>query len=769
MRLLPLFCAGAFCAAAANGGVKDPRQAFSQLPAWFEPAPGQDAFVSRSMELALSVDSRGAVLARPGLRVRLEFAGAAAARLEALEPLEGRTNYLVGSDPSQWRRGVPHYRRVAARGVYPGIDVIYYSTGRQLEFDFVVAPGADPSRIALVFQGARPSLDRDGSLLLAGRIRQKPPVAYQMAGERRIPVASRYMLEGGVARIALGAYDPSLPLVIDPVIAWGGYFGGEEMEIIRSVAADPAGGFWIAGSSNSILPVVPNTDPRLWERNGNRAATTLAADVAAGDDTITVESATGFPFTPTYNIVIDQEEMTVTAIAGGTTWTVRRGVNGTTPAPHAKGAGVYYYVPDVTTRDAFLAKIMPDGDGWKVAYFTYLGGRGEDEATAIAMAGHRIAVTGTTASDDFPVSYNAFQPERNAQYDIFIVLYDPTVGGLDTLTFSTYYGGELSDTPTSIAVGPNGRIAVAGYTTSGFLKFMVSGVSLQPANRGGTDAFLVVADPFAPAPASFVYATYFGGSSTEIANAVGFDREGKVYVAGVTTSEDLPDSDNAHYHRPFSPGDGFILKIDPDKTWFDSFLYGGYWGGNDFDVITALQVAAPDEIYIAGYSFSDDLPVSPGAWQSSRRGTADAFVARLNLKEYGPGFTPFCTYFGGMRSDVPYSMALDPATGTVTLTGYTTSPDFPVRNFPGFEQPTIRSYEIFVTRFDPAKTGNAQLVWSTMFGGANADVGTGIALGADGSIFVGGYTTSLNLNIAGAAAKPNGLGRDAGIFIRIVP
>ncbi|MCX7603227.1 MAG: hypothetical protein N2036_04045 [Bryobacteraceae bacterium] len=769
MRLLPLFCAGAFCAAAANGGVKDPRQAFSQLPAWFEPAPGQDAFVSRSMELALSVDSRGAVLARPGLRVRLEFAGAAAARLEALEPLEGRTNYLVGSDPSQWRRGVPHYRRVAARGVYPGIDVIYYSTGRQLEFDFVVAPGADPSRIALVFQGARPSLDRDGSLLLAGRIRQKPPVAYQMAGERRIPVASRYMLEGGVARIALGAYDPSRPLVIDPVIAWGGYFGGEEMEIIRSVAADPAGGFWIAGSSNSILPVVPNTDPRLWERNGNRAATTLAADVAAGDDTITVESATGFPFTPTYNIVIDKEEMTVTAIAGGTTWTVRRGVNGTTPAPHAKGAGVYYYVPDVTTRDAFLAKIMPDGDGWKVAYFTYLGGRGEDEATAIAMAGHRIAVTGTTASEDFPVSYNAFQPERNAQYDIFIVLYDPTVGGLDTLTFSTYYGGELSDTPTSIAVGPNGRIAVAGYTTSGFLKFMVSGVSLQPANRGGTDAFLVVADPFAPAPASFVYATYFGGFSTEIANAVGFDREGKVYVAGVTTSEDLPDSDNAHYHRPFSPGDGFILKIDPDKTWFDSFLYGGYWGGNDFDVITALQVAAPDEIYIAGYSFSDDLPVSPGAWQSSRRGTADAFVARLNLKEYGPGFTPFCTYFGGMRSDVPYSMALDPATGTVTLTGYTTSPDFPVRNFPGFEQPTIRSYEIFVTRFDPAKTGNAQLVWSTMFGGANADVGTGIALGADGSIFVGGYTTSLNLNIAGAAAKPNGLGRDAGIFIRIVP
>ena len=769
MRILPFFCAAILSAAAAAGATADPRKALSLLPAWFEPAPQPGAFVSRSAELALALDPRGAVLARPGLTLRLEFLEARPAKLEPLDPMEGVSNYFVGKNRAGWRQGVPHYRRVAARSLYPGVDVIYYSTGRQLEYDFVVAPGADPGRIALQFSGARPALESDGSLSFAGKIRQKPPAAYQESDGRRIPVPSRYVLDGDIARIELGPYDRSRPLVIDPVIVWGGYFGGEEMEIIRGVAADPDGGFWIAGSSNSILPVVPNTDPRQWERNGNRAATTLAAAVAADEDTITVESATGFPFAPTYNIVIDQEEMTVTQIAGGTTWTVRRGVNGTTPAAHDKGAGVYYYVPDITTRDAFLAKIMPDGDGWKVAYFTYLGGRGEDEATAIAMAGRRVAVTGITASDDFPVSYNAFQPQRNAQYDIFIVLYDPLAGGLDTLTFSTYYGGELSDTPTSIAVGPDSRIAVAGYTNSGFLNFIVSGLSLQPANRGGTDAFLVVADPFKDAPASLVYATYFGGASTEIANAVAFDREGKIYVAGVTMSEDLPDTDNAHFHHPLSTGDGFLLKVDPDQVGFDSFLYGGYWGGNDLDVITAMTVTAPDEVWIAGYSFSDDLPVTPGAYQSSRSGAADAFVAKLDLRQYGAAFVPFCTYFGGLRSEVPYAMVHDPATGTVTLTGYTTSPDFPVKNFPGYEQPTIRSYEIFVTRFDPARTGASQLAWSTMFGGANADVGTGIALGADGSIFVGGYSTSLNLNIAGAASKPNGLGRDAGVFIRIIP
>lgn len=769
MRFSALLCAAFLCAAAAGAGPADPRAAFSQLPAWFEPGPAPGLFISRTPALALAIDPRGARLARPGFSARLEFRGAQPARLEPLDPLSGTSQYLVGSDPRQWRHRVPHYRRVAARQLYPGIDAVYYSNGRELEFDLLVSPGADPSVIVLEFRGAQPSLLPDGSLSLNGRIRQRPPVSWQLAGGRKIPVESRYVIEGHAVRFALGAYDPQLPLIIDPVIDWGGYFGGDEMEVIRGVAADPDGGYWIAGSSNSILPVVPNTDPLQWERNGARAATFLVSAVSASDDTITVDSAFGFPFAPTFDIFIGDEYLTVTAIAGGTTWTVRRGVNGSTPADHPAGSGVYYYLPDITTRDAFLAKIVPDGASWRLAYFTYLGGSGEDEAVSIAMAGRRIAITGTTASENFPVTWNAFQPQRNAQFDVFIALYDPASSGPDALTFSTYYGGELSDTPTSVAVGPNGRIAVAGYTNSGFLNFIISGQSLQAANRGGTEAFLVVADPFQPNPASFVYATYFGGSSTDIANAVAFDSEGKIYVAGVSMSADLPVTEDAAISQPLSFGDGFILKIDPDQLWFDSFLYGSYWGGNDLDVITAIAVPAPDEVWIAGYSFSDDLPVTPGAYQTSRRGAADAFLARLNLRGFGPSFTSFCTYFGGLRSEVPNAMAYDPRSRSVTLTGYTTSPDFPVKNFPGYEQPTIRSYEIFVTRFAEDETGEAQLAWSTMFGGANADVGTGIAVGPDGSVFVGGYSTSLNLNIAGAAAKPNGLGRDTGVFLRIVP
>lgn len=769
MRIRPVFCAALVFAAAAGASPADPRTAFSQLPAWFEPGPAPGTFVSRTPALALAVDSGGAQLARPGFAARLQFRGARAARLEPLDPQPGRSQYLVGRDARQWRSGVPHYGRVAARQIYAGIDVVYYCNGRELEFDFLVAAGADPAAIVMEFEGAQPSLEPGGSLSLNGRIRQRPPVAYQMAGGKRVPVDSRYVLEGNAVRVAVGSYDRRLPLVIDPVIDWGGYFGGNEMEVIRGVAADADGGYWIAGSSNSILPVAPNTDPFQWERNGARAATVLAAAVSASDDTITVDSAFGFPFLPTYNIFIGDEMMTVTQIAGGTTWTVRRGVNGTTPADHPAGASVFYYVPDITTRDAFLAKIVADGNSWRVAYFTYLGGDGEDEIRSIAMAGRRIAIAGTTNSYNLPVTWNAFQPNLNAQTDLFLALYDPFSTGPDALTFSTYYGGELSDTPTSVAAGPNGRIAVAGFTTSGFLNFIVSGHALQAANRGGTEAFLVVADPFQPAPGSLVYATYFGGPSTDIANAVAFDSEGKVYMAGVSMSEDMPVTGDAAVAHPLSTGDGFIVKIDPDQLWFDSFLYGSYWGGNDLDVITAMTVTAPNEVWIAGYSFSDDLPVTPGAYQSSRRGAADAFLAKLDLGGFGAGFTPFCTYFGGLRSEVPNAMAYDALSRTVTLTGYTTSPDFPVKNFPGYEQPVIRSYEIFVTRFAGHETGEAQLVWSTLFGGANADVGTGIAIGARGSVFVAGYSTSLNVNIAGAAAKPNGLGRDTGVFLRIVP
>lgn len=768
MRFLFSISTAALCVAAAQGGVADPRKAFSTIPAWFEAAPAQAAYLSRSADLTLIVDGQGASLYRPGVAARLTLEGAQPARMEALDPLPGVTNYLVGSRREQWRQGVKHYGRVAARGVYPGIDVIYYASGKRLEYDFVVAPGEDPSRIALRFAGARPRIESDGSILLAGGIRQQAPVAYQKTGRRRIEVESRYVLAGDMVRFAIGRYDPSLPLVIDPVIAWGGYFGGDQMEIIRGVAADPDGGYWIAGSSNSVLPVAPNTDPLQWIRNGDAAATTLAAAVAAEDTALTVASAAGFPLAPPFNITIDEETLTVTAIAGGTTWSVTRGVNGSAVAAHASSAGVYYYVPDVSTRDAFLAKIVPDGDTWRLAYFTYLGGRGEDEATAIAMSGFRVAIAGITASDNFPLSYNAFQTQKDAQFDVFIALYDPRSSGPDALTFSTYYGGELSDTAASIAVGPGGRIAVAGYTNSGFLKNIISGISLQPANRGGTEAFLVVADPFKDNPESFVYATYFGGSSTDIANAVAFDQEGKVYIAGVSMSEDLPVTDDAYYPYPLSFGDGFIARIDPDQVAFDSFLYGGFFGGNDLDVIQTIAVPAPNQVWVAGYTFSDDLPVSPGAYQISRHGAADGFLARLDLKAPGAGLVSYCTYFGGARSEVPYAMAVEPS-GKVTLAGYTTSPDFPVKDFPGFEQPSIRSYEIFVTRFDPSKLALEQLEWSTLFGGGNQDVATGLAIGPDGSIFVGGYSTSLNLNLGTAASKPNGLGRDAGIFIRIVP
>jgi hypothetical protein len=768
MRILPSISAAIIAATVALAGAADPRTAFSQLPAWFEPAPSGASFQSRSASLSLTVDTSGATFAHLSDSVRLSFPGSRpAAALLGLDPQSAFTQYFVGANPSAWRRNVPHFQRVAAQAVYPGIDVVYYSAGKILEYDFVVQPGACPGDIRLRFSGPTPALQPDGSLLLAGGLRQHAPVAYQQRDGVRVPISSRYQIAGQEVRFALGHYDPSLPLVIDPVLTWAGYFGGDQAEAILAAAAAPDGSYWIAGSSRSVIPIPPNTDPFSWTRNGVISSTTLTTAITASGTSFTVAYISGFPITAPFNITIDDETLTVVEGAGTTSWTVVRGVEGTVPAIHLKDALVRNYQPDVTTKDAFLARIAPDGATWKLAYFSYIGGGADDEATGIAISGSRIALAGNTASSDFPLSSNAFQKEKDAEFDAFVLLYDPQASGADCLTFSSYFGGEKSDTAQSIAVGPDGRLAVAGYTSSGFLRNVNSGQSLQPANRGGVEAFLVVAQPIRTFPESFLYATYFGGSSTDIASAVAFDPAGKVLIAGTTMSDDLPVSDNVQYPYPRSVGDGFIARIDPELTVFDSFLYGGYFGGSDLDSIQAMTVDSQNRVWVTGYTFSDDMPISPGAYAISRSGSVDAFVARLDLTKSGAAFVDFCTYFGGRSGDVPYAIALHPASGTATIAGYTSSSDLPFKDVQGTPLPPIRITEIFAARFDPAKTAQNQLVWSVILGGPGSDVASAMALDTAGTAFIAGYSNSANLNTGNAPPKPSPPGAVSGVFFRI--
>ncbi|MBI4890411.1 MAG: SBBP repeat-containing protein [Acidobacteria bacterium] len=766
MRILPsLLAVLALSTASAFAGRPDPRQALAQIPAWFEPAPGGAGYLSRSASLALAVDAGGATFSSSASSVRLSFPGSRpAALLQGQQPQLAATDYLIGNNRAAWRTNVPHFQQVAASSIYPGIDVVYYAAGKLIEFDFVVSPGSNPSHIRMQFSGAAPALQPDGSLLLSGGLRQHAPVSYQMRGSSRVPVESRYVVEHGQVRLALGRYDSSLPLVIDPVISWAGYFGGDQFESIFGAAIASDGSYWITGASRSVIPIVSGTDPYSWERNGTTVATIITEPITASATSITVASYSGFPTETPFNIRIDDETLTVTDGAGTTAWTVVRAIDNSVAVAHAKSSAVYNFQVSTTVKDAYIARIVPDGANWKLAYFTYIGGSADDEGTAITVSGKYIAITGTTASLDFPVTANAFQSKKDEDIDAFLLLYDPTVLGKGSLIFSSFFGGEKADYAQAIAAGPNNRIAITGYTTSGFLQNVISGMALQPANRGGTEAFLLVAQPLKSFPESFLYATYYGGSSTDIANSVAFTSKGYVAFAGTTMSEDIPVSDNANQSWASSVGDGFLVLIQPDLTVFDSFIYGGYFGGSDLDAIQAITVDPQDRIWAAGYTFSDDLPVSPGAYAISRRGSSDAFVARFDLTKPGMAFIDYLTYLGGKGGDVPYAIAYHPASGTATVAGYTSSPDFPFVNIQGATAPPINITEFFASRLDPSKSAQNQLVWSAILGGVGTDVATAVALDPAGNAFIAGYSNSSNLNIGNAPAKPSKAGGVSGLF-----
>jgi hypothetical protein len=701
MRILPFLTIAAAVTAVAGTSPSDPRKALSLLPAWFEPAPDNTRFTSHLTSMPVSIDASGAVL---GGKLRMSLAGGQReARLEGVQRQQANSNYLVGRQRSKWRSDVPHFDRVAVRGAYPGIDVLYYAQDKKLEYDFLVQPGSDPKTIRLRFSGVKPKLVA-GELELAAGIRQHAPVAYQMKDGQRVPVSSSYEIaRNGEVGFRLGKYDRNLPLVIDPVVSWAGYVVGNSSDIINAVIADPAGGFWVAGSALAQVDIPEDTNP--------------------------------------------------------------------------------YFLTNSGLKDIFLAKIVTNGSTWKLAYWSYIGGTGDDEANGLTWFGSRLALTGSTASTDFPLSGNAFQlelgdpnpdnedaddDEQPGGIDAFVFVYDPAAGGLETLTYSTYYGGTGTDVGQAIAAGPNGTLAITGYTNSGVLYGAKEGVALQPSNRGGQDTFIAVVRPFADTvPGTLIMSTFLGGNSTDVANAIGFDSKGMVYVSGATLSTDFPLAGASYQSSAKAGGNIFFAKLDPNQTAFDSLLYATYIGGRGIDSGQAMVIDKQDRAWIAGYTTSNDLPVTPGAYQLSLAGGVDAFLLAVDPSKTGAAIIPYCTYFGDTGTDIAYALAQSPVDGSFTLGGYTTSANFPLKNIDGYTKPPVRLVESWAARIDTTKFDASALVWSLTFGGNLSDVVTTIAVDAQGSTFLAGFSNSNNLPVSNGQGKPTDTAVNTGFFFLV--
>lgn len=727
---LTLLSAAAGLSAAAPPVDSAAAGALRSVPAWFEPnqglAGGEVKYYSRGAGYTLSMKESGAVLAlsdgsaAASMRISL-VGGNPRPVLEAAHPLPGRTDYILGNRPGGWKQAVPHFGEVRYRQAYPGVDVVYYSAGRDLEYDFVVAPGADPKRIRLRFEGAESlRLDESGALVigLGGReIRQPRPLAYQEARgggqNRRTEVEAGYLLEGGrEVLLALGRYDRSRTLVIDPILAYAGYFGGNLYDVPTGVAVDGGGNVWLTGSTLSVVTPPEGTTPYKATIGGNSDVFVAKLRMEpSGPPTLLYWTYLGGS-TEDRGGMIEIDASGKVYLTGNTY---------SSDFPVSSNALVSTAAGDL---DGFAVKLDPDAEGTaSLLYSTFLGTTGYDATTALSVdAGGRMLVAGYTASGPL-----AGTPEDTLQFynrggwDAMLYVLDPAAATGATLKFGTFLGGAGTDVATGVASDASGNIYLSGYTMSG--DFPIWGDPYQGALNSVSNLFVVMIDPSRSGLDRLVRGTYLGGSGVDIATSMRLDQAGGVWLTGYTTSEDFPVTGGA-YQTQFGGGisNAFLVRLDLSLPAAQSLTYSTYFGGSGTEVAYGLALLGGGKVALTGYTLSDNLPVKGALPAGRARGMgADAFVALLDPALAGVDALVYSTYFGGdSATDVASRIALSP-TGSLFVTGYTGSSDLPVtdgstRGSPG------GSTTGFLLRLDPLP-GELFTVRANLRSGENTGLG----------------------------------------------
>ena len=638
--------------------------AATEAPLSFEVNRGQAdpnvRFLARGDGISIYLTAAEAVLAvGPSAQiVRMGWMGAnPRPQIEGEIPLAGRANYLVGRDPSAWHAGIPTFGRVRYRDVYPGVDAIYHGEQHRIEYDFVVAPAADPGLIRFSLEGARKlELDPNGDLLVhtrAGILRQHKPMGYQERGGRREMVGVRYQLYAHrQVGFKIFQYDRSRELVIDPVVSFATYMGGKVAEIGHGVAVDAKGNSYVVGETTSSD--FPTSHPIY----SAQAATDVFVAKYSPDGATLLYS--------TYLGGTAHDVGTAIAVdAAGNAYIAGRTASANFPTVNAAQPAFG------GTEDAFAAKLDPTGA--KLLYSTYIGGKLIDQGMGIAIDGAGSAyVTGHTVSTDFP-AVNAFRATRVGSYDVFVTKLDP-VGA--SFVYSTYLGGVQDDYGKAIAVDPQGNAYVTGIT--GSPNFPVAN-ALQPKLNPSGDAFVTKLDPTGQ---SLVYSTYLGGGGLDQGNGITADACGFAYVTGQTQSTNFPTTPGAlqpGFSGPASggfAGDAFVARLDPAGA---NLLYSTYLGGGKGDWGTAITLDAAGNPYVTGATASADFPVMNAA-QAHHGGApcsmtpcGDAFAAKLSLD--GNSLL-YSTFFGGGKDEAAMGIAVDGA-GSAWLTGLTLSDDLP--------------------------------------------------------------------------------------------
>ena len=709
----------------------DIQEKYGKLPLGFEANQGQAdsqvRFIARGSGYSLFLTNSAAVLAltkagaaerpRCGLParsasqssvasgkthvVRMELVGANGnIRVAGTERLSGDVNYFVGNSPADWHSNIPTYAKVNYANVYDGIDLIYYGNQGQLEYDFVVAPGASPKPIRLRFAGVdRLSVNPSGDLSIiagSGKVVFQKPVVYQTIKGLRLPIQGRFTLQArNSVGFALGNYDHSRPLVIDPILSYSTYVGGATGSGISAIAVDASGNAYVTGTTGAMnYPVTPG-------------AFQLTNNDLYGDPTVFVAKLNAKGTALVYSTYLGGTGQYFWGILGTYFVNVSCGINAT-------GTGYYSSCGD------YAGAIAVDGSG-------------------------NAYVTGSTFSSDFPITAGAFQTMNNAARtnpNVFVTKLNSTG---TALVYSTYLGGSGGgdgggDWPTAMALDSSGDAFLAGFTFSG--DFPTTPGAVQGYNHTGIDS-TGFASKLNATGTALLYSTYLGGTTGEPfpwynpgatqlesdgATGIAVDSGGNAYVSGVT-SGGFPVTSGA-FQTNFSGGEcvdgncyqsdaGFLSKLNPTGT---ALVYSTYLTGPSDTGAYAGSVAVDGSgsAYVTG-SAGSDYPVTPGAYQTSGGGT---FITKMTPDGSAQIYSTFFPV-GGI-------LALD-AAGDVYLAG-SAGAGLPVTS--GAIQPQLNgTSDAFLTELDP--TGST-LLYATYLGGSGGAGASGLALGAAGDVYLAG-------------------------------
>ncbi len=628
-------------------------------------APSEARFLARNRDHVLVLTVEGPRLIAAGGKagksvsvLDLRFAGASAPlSVKAEDRLPGHVNYLIGASPDHWHTGIPTYGRVRYRGVYPGIDVVFRGNGRALEYDFEIAPGASVADVRVSFEGAALVKNQaDGTLVIRlanATVTQPKPHIFQFRNGERVSVEGGYLLrEDNTVGFEVASYDHSLPLIIDPVLEFSTFLGGQADDGGLAVTVGPDGGAYVTGTTRSVDFPVQNA-PQASFAGGLTDA--FVAKLTPDGSALAFATYIGGSRTDIANAIAVGENGEV--VVAGTT-------NSSADFPLVNALQPQY---GGGLTDGFVLGLSADGAA--LNFSTYLGGSRADGARGIDTDSSGSAfVAGFTVSRDFPV-LNALQSGFGGGLnDAFVAKLAP--GGA-ALTFATYIGGSRADAANGIALDSSGNALIAGNTTS-YADFPTANAYQSTYGGGLNDGFVL---KLTTDGSALAFSTYFGGSRLDPVTAIATDADGNAYITGGTLSgTGFPLKDPLQgLHGGES--DAFAAKFSSDGA----LEYSTYLGGAMEDVGRGIAVDRAGNAIVTGRTASSAAQGFPivNAVQSALVGESDAFV--LKLTSNGDALV-YSTYLGGSLNDKGTAVAAD-LEGNAIVTGRTGSlSDFPVVN-----------------------------------------------------------------------------------------